>query len=464
MKNLVATLILIISLNCFSQNKQLLYNFTSIPQSLMTNPGSDIQYKWYMGVPLLSGISANVSSSGFTAYDLFSKNGIDFNTKLRNVISAVSRNDKIAINQQLEIFNVGFRIKNEFNTAFVSFGMYQELDMFAYMPKDYALLALNGNQDYIGKIFDLSDMNLRGELLSVFHFGLNKRINKKLIVGARAKIYSSIFNVSSTKNYGYLYTIPAENQFYKQVISSNLNLNTSGFTNYTKNYSGNAQSDIVNKTFLAGNTGLGFDAGLTYYPKDNIQYTASISDVGFIRHTKQIENYGLNGNFVQDGLSPDFLNPSTSTTSFIEKFKEDIPYVNDSKKYTSFRLAKLNASFQYSFGKKNISECNCSENEQLYTNSFGAHFFAMFTPRIPMMALTTFYRKKIKESLELKASYTLDSFSNNNIGLGVSTQLKKINFYFLADNLLEYKDLSRANSLSFQLGFNIIFADKQEKN
>ena len=31
---------------------------------------------------------------------------------------------------------------------------------------------------------------------------------------------------------------------------------------------------------------------------------------------------------------------------------------------------------------------------------------------------------------------------------------------FLADNLLEYRDFSKAKSLSFQLGLNIIFADK----
>jgi hypothetical protein len=49
----------------YSQNKQLLYNFTSIPQTLMTNPGADVKYNWYFGVPLLSGISANVGSSGF---------------------------------------------------------------------------------------------------------------------------------------------------------------------------------------------------------------------------------------------------------------------------------------------------------------------------------------------------------------------------------------------------------------
>jgi hypothetical protein len=77
---------LLISISCLSQNKQILYNFTSVPQSLMINPGADVSYKFYFGVPLVSGISVSAGSSSFSAYDLFANNGVDFNTKLRDVV------------------------------------------------------------------------------------------------------------------------------------------------------------------------------------------------------------------------------------------------------------------------------------------------------------------------------------------------------------------------------------------
>ena len=54
-----------------------MYNFTSVPQSMLSNPGSDVNYNWFVGFPLLSGISANVNSSGFSVYDLFADNGVD---------------------------------------------------------------------------------------------------------------------------------------------------------------------------------------------------------------------------------------------------------------------------------------------------------------------------------------------------------------------------------------------------
>ena len=153
MRKIILIFVLFIKVGCFSQNKQILYNFTSVPQSLLTNPGSDVKYNWYFGIPLLSGISANVGSSGFSAYDLFADNGVDFNVKLRNVVFSTTRKDRMALNEQIELFNGGFKIAGEQGDSYISFGMYQEFDFMSYVPKDIAILALDGNRDYLGKLF-----------------------------------------------------------------------------------------------------------------------------------------------------------------------------------------------------------------------------------------------------------------------------------------------------------------------
>jgi hypothetical protein len=459
MRKTLLLLILLGSINCFSQNKQILYNFTSTPQSLLTNPGSDVKYNWFVGIPLLSGISTNVVSSGFSVYDLFANNGVDFNTKLRNVVFSTSRKDKVAINEQLEIISGGFKLGDwQESGTYLSFGMYQEMDVLAYMPKDYAILALDGNQNYLGKVFDLGDLNARGEMLTVFHLGIHKNVSEKLILGARGKIYSSIFNVSSTRNSGYFYTIQGTNSIYEQVISANGLVNTSGFTNYTNNYTGNAKSDIMKKALLGGNLGLGLDLGLTYYPQKNLQFTASLIDIGFVRHTKDFQSYSYNGYYKAEGLTPDFI--AGNTNNLVKEFNDAIPLDTLNFKYNTWRPLKFNSSIQYSFGDGRNSDCVCDGNDAAYKNSIGAQLFAMSAPRAPLMALTAYYRRKIFDSLEMKATFTVDSFSSKNIGLGLSTTLGKVNFYVLADNLLEYRDISKANSLSFQLGFNIIFPDK----
>jgi hypothetical protein len=93
----------------------------------------------------VSGISVSAGSSSFQ-HDLFANNGVDFNTKLRDVVDRSSRKDFLAINEQVELFNGGFKLGDWFeNKGYVSFGMYQEFDFLMYMPKDIAILALDGN-------------------------------------------------------------------------------------------------------------------------------------------------------------------------------------------------------------------------------------------------------------------------------------------------------------------------------
>lgn len=462
MKKIILLLVLFGSVKCISQNKQILYNFTSIPQSLMTNPGADVKYKWYFGIPLLSGVYAHGGSTGFSPYDLFANDGVDFNVKLRNVVSSISKKDHVAINEQLEIFSGGFKVGDWDSNSYVSFGMYQEFDFLSYMPKDLAILALYGNRDYIGKSFDLGDLNGKTEMLSTFHVGYHKQINEDLIIGVRGKIYSSAFNANSTRNSGYFYTIPSPKGGYEQVIYSDMELNTSGISEYTKDeYSGNVAKDIIKKTFFGGDLGLGFDAGLTYYPKKNIQITASLVDIGFITHTKDVESFRYKGYYKYEGVNPKFTTPN-SAESVYQEFKDAIPLDTLHSKYTTWRPAKFNSSFQYSFEESRDSDCNCEGNDLAYKNNLGAQLFVMSTPRTPFRALTAFYKRNFSSNLQLKATYTIDSYSYSNIGLGLSSNIGPVNLYILADNLLEYRDVSKANSLSFQFGLNILFKESND--
>ena len=461
MRKIIILFVLFFSCYSFSQNKEILYNFTPQPQSLLTNPGADVKYKWFFGVPLLSGISANVGSTGFDAYSLFADNDVDFTTKVKNAVAATNSNDYVTANQQLEIFTAGFRVGGEESKSYISFGMYQELDSFIYIPTDLAILALYGNKDYIGKYFDLGDLKVKAELLSVFHVGFNKQINEKLILGVRGKIYSSIFNGTSTHNSGYFITTQGENLIYDQAISSGLELNTSGIAKYLdENYDGDIASDmredISQRAFFGGNLGLGLDLGLTYYPKRNIQITASLVDIGYISHSNDVETYTLKGEYHFKGVIPDFNSPGTLGDAY-EDFKKAIPLDTLYHSYKTQRPLKFYSSFQYSFEEDRQTECNCVVDEDSwYRSAVGVQLFAMSTPRQPMLALTGYYRRRILQGLQMKATYTVDSYSASNIGLGLTTKIGVVNFYALADNLLEYKDISKANALTFQIGFNII--------
>jgi len=348
----------------------------------------------------------------------------------------------------------------------LSFGMYLETDIIAYHPKDYAVLAYEGNANSIGRIFDLSDLNVSGEVVSVFHLGTTKKLNSKLTVGARGKIYSSVFNVNSTKNKGSFITQEGQNNFLEHTFNLDLSLQTSGIHSLTQDNNSDISDDVKairKRVLLGGNLGLGLDLGFTYDVTEQLTFEASVLDFGFIRHTKGIETYTLKGNYTYEGINPIFPEVEDGQTAdeywnevadnFEDLFKTD----TITAKFTTWRPLKLNAAVRYAFGEKAKKNCNCLANDIDYLNEVGAQLYAINRPKQPQLALTAYYYRRIFEGLRIKATYTLDSFSYTNVGLGVSTQLGAVNVYFFADNLLEYLNLAKAQSASMQLGLNLVF-------
>lgn len=260
MKN-TCTLFLLITCLSFSQNKQVLYGFKEIPQSLLLNPGAQIENDWFVGVPLVSQIHANVGMTGISVHDVFADDGRDFNTKLKDAIYSMDANDLFVVNQQLEILSGGFAFGSSYEKdQYLSFGLYQETNVVVYFPKDYAILAYEGNQNNINRIFDLSHLNVSGEVLSVFHVGYNKKLNEKLTVGARGKIYSSTINFNSVKNTGTFVTVPGDDNFYKHLFNLDLELQTSGATSLLNDDNSDFSEDIKelkSRVLFGGNLGLG---------------------------------------------------------------------------------------------------------------------------------------------------------------------------------------------------------------
>ncbi|MEM6540641.1 MAG: DUF5723 family protein, partial [Bacteroidota bacterium] len=281
-----------------AQNKQLLYDFYEIPQALLLNPGMKTSYAWHSGIPLLSGLSIQAGTSGITVNDIFANDGIDFTTKVREqVVNGLSRNDEFGGSAQIEVFNVGFRNANR-PDDYISFGMYGEFFVAQYWPKDLAVLAFEGNANNLNRRFSLDHIATQGEAVNVFHVGINRRINRKWTVGARAKLYSSVFEFKSANNSGYFVTTPGENNILRNTLVADVTLRTSGveeILDILEEDSGNLQADlarlVMRRSLLGGNLGLGFDLGFTHNFRRNSFITASILDLWFIYHINDVKNY-----------------------------------------------------------------------------------------------------------------------------------------------------------------------------
>lgn len=458
------------------QNKQLLYDFQEIPQALLLNPGMQTPYQWHAGIPLISGIAFQGGISGISVDDLFANDGLDINDKVRDrAVFGLSKRDEISGVYQLEVFYGGFRGKNNPENYF-SFGLYNEGLVINYWPSDLAILGYEGNADQLGRRYDLSHLKTRGELLNVFHFGWNRIWNRNLTVGARGKIYSGILDFNSSNNDGYFVTTEGQNNLLASTLVADMRLRTSGLDDILDIIDDDSidnASEITKifakRGFFGGDLGLGLDLGFSYQFDSRTYITGSLLDLGLIYHSGDISNYTLQGEDTIEGIEiilPDALaDPNADFwQELVDEIEALIPFEDNENNYITFRPVKLYGSIRHNFGESGISDeiCDCTdqakskEQNLQYENSVGGQIYAIHRPRGPQVAVTAFYQRRFGNVLALKGTYTVDKFTYTNIGLGMSLQAGPVNFYLLADNLLEYGNIAASNYASFQFGLNII--------
>lgn len=466
MRNLFTFILCSIGFFAISQNKQILYGFDDIPQSLLVNPGLEVDQEMHIGIPLLSQIHFNGGSSGVTIYDIFQDTNTDINDRIRNKIHQMKNSDFITANVQLGIVDFGWKSKNG---TYFSGGIYQEMDFITYFPKDFAILALEGNSEYIGNTYNFSDIKAQGDLSTVYYFGLNKQVNRKLTLGARLKLYSSMFSFRSVDNSGYFVTNSGEDNIYQHTIkNADLTLNTSGFASLKDSNENEQIKELLGRSFFGGNIGVGVDLGFNYEINKALKISASALDIGAVFNSKDVESYHAYGSYSLDGINLLFpaLNEGEPTIPYYDNLEDEIDQqfkIDELQaSYVQFRPVKVNAAMGYGFGKYyGYKGCNYLRmaGRQYFKHHVGLQIYSIFRPKAPQTAATLFYRRKFTDFLTAKATYTVDSYSFTNVGLGISTNLGMVNFYVTADNLLKYGNLAKAKSLSLQLGLNIIFKE-----
>ncbi|WP_286760966.1 DUF5723 family protein [Salegentibacter sp. UBA1130] len=461
-------LFLIISGTVVAQNKPLLFNVDDLPQTLMSNPGAQINFTGHIGIPFFSQIHLSAGSTGADLYDVFANDGTNINTRIQETMRNMDSRDYFSINQQLEIFSMGWKIDKK---NYLSTGIYQEMDVFSYFPKDPAILANEGNNDYLNEPFYFDDVSFTGEIMTVYHLGINHKFDNRLTVGARAKLYSSIFNAESTGNTGRFttYTTPdGRNVYNHEVVDMNVLINTSGFAPL-KEEEGmtveQATAELLSRSFFGGNVGFGLDLGLSYILHEQFILSGSVQDLGAVFQRKDVENYRYFGSYETSGIEPLFpeLDANEEALPYWDDFEDEVDRnlrdETTNQSYTTWRPIKANFAMEYGFGPAFLPCHYLSVKKVRYMNLLGMQLSGVKRPKGFVYAFTTYWDRKINENQRLKVSYSLDDYSLTNIGLMYTRTFNKFNVYLAANNLLAFPNLAKAHSASLQLGMQLIFND-----
>ena len=424
------------------------FSFGETPQTLMLNPGSETNYKSHYGIPVLSNFQFTIGNTGFQMGDLFSNDSRSFNEKFEKVINQLEPYDYINLNTKIDVLSFGYRYNNK---TYISVGFYEELDLMVYFPKDAIEGLYFGNDPFFNRSFSISQAIMKADLMGVLHAGISKKIDEKLTIGGRFKIYSSSLNVETNNNSGSI-TTTTNNINISRLTLQNLDagVSTSGIDNI--------EEDVLSNTFLGGNLGIGFDVGLTYHFSPQIEFTGSILDLGFVKHSKNTRNFSAKGNYVLDGIN--FEYNSDDPIDYWKQLEQDIdariPSEETEDAYTSWRPMKLNAALKYSFGERRNKFCYTKTHKQYYYNSIGFQMHTIMRPLKPQFSFTSFYEKSLSQKIHTKFTHTINDYSSTIFGAGASLQLGKLHVFGALDNVLGVRDLSTLNTISLNFGLNII--------
>jgi len=421
--------------------QQIAFSFGETPQTLLLNPGSETNYKSHFGIPVLSNFQLTIGNTGFQMGDLFSNDSRPFNEKFEKVLEQLSPDDYINLNTKIDVLNFGYRYNNK---IYISVGFYEELDLMVYFPKDAIEGLYYGNDPFFNRSFSVSQAIMKADLLGVLHAGISKKIDEKLTIGGRFKIYSSSLNVETNNNSGSITTTTNTTNITRLTLQNlDAEVSTSGVDNFS---------------LLGGNLGVGFDVGLTYHFSPQIEFTGSILDLGFVKHSKNTRNFTAKGNYVLDGINFEYNpdDPIDYWEQLSNDFKARIPNEETEDAYTSWRPMKLNAALKYSFGERRNKFCYTKTHKQYYYNSIGFQMHTIMRPLKPQFSFTSFYEKSLSQKIYTKFTHTINDYSSTIFGAGASLQLGKLHVFGALDNVLGVRDLSTLNTISLNFGLNII--------
>ena len=446
MKIYILFLILAITTSINAQ-QQLSFSFGEIPQNLMLNPGAETNFKSHYGIPVFSNFQLTIGNTGFQMGDLFSNDSRSFNEKFEKVLDQLSPDDYINLNTKVDVLSFGYRYDNK---TYISVGFYEELDLMVYFPKDAIEGLYYGNDPFFNRSFSISQAIMKADILGVLHAGMSRKVDEKLTIGGRVKIYSSSLNVETNNNSGSI-TTTTNNINISRLTLQNLDaeIRTSGITD---------SNDVFSNTLLGGNLGLGFDVGLTYHFSPQLEFTGSILDLGFIKHSKNTRNFTAKGNYILDGIN--FEYNSDDPLDYWQQLEQDIdariPTEETENAYTSWRPMKLNAALKYSFGERRNKFCYTKTHKQYYYNSIGFQIHTIMRPLKPQFSFTSFYEKSLSKKIHTKFTHTINDYSAAIFGVATSLQVGKLNIFGVLDNILAVTDVASANNISLNFGFNIV--------
>ena len=414
------------------------YFLSNLPQQFRLNPAYQPEYKVFIGLPGLSGVSVNYLNSSFTVEDLLFKRDDSVYMDVNKFYKSLHKRNYIAFNNENSILSIGVKAKSWYGTLDIT----QKNDFLFRYNKDLFTFLKYGNTDHPSMDFGKLGVNLNSYIEVAL--GLSKQVNSKLTVGGRLKYLAGIANAHMTDSE--LDVVTEKDGTMK--IHSRQNIRITAPVNIRNEQTGLPfepnqpidwddfdfnTDDIGVADFLnTKNPGFAIDLGGEYQFNDKIKLFASLTDLGFIHWGNKDFRYNFyqdarftwEGADISNSVNKDnvgYISIDSAFTKLTDQLKDSLQLRSRGKAYTTMVSPKLYLGATYQL------------NRTFYV---GGLFRASLVDKMFIPSLTASVNGRLMRNVSASVSYSITRGSYVNLGAGLTAKLGPFQLYLETDNLL----------------------------
>ncbi|MBQ5779216.1 MAG: OmpA family protein [Paludibacteraceae bacterium] len=455
-----------IEIGLFAQHVNTTYFMKNISERHEYNPAFQPISNFYLDLPAFPNLKMEVGNNSLSIKDIFETKNIDGQQQLITALHPQGDRDKLLknIRPKMRIFadfsinllDFGFRIKEK---NYFTFGISQKVFAESVIPKDIFTLLIKGNGD--GREFNLRSLGIDATTYTEFALGYSRIINEQWTVGGKFKYLMGQANVSTHFKDFDLYAgidkweLEGNGEIRTSIPYMTIPKNEDGSLNFEGINFESFSTDNITNTIFTTNWGLGLDLGATYKPLENLELSASFTDIGFIHWRKNNYRVSTDGEFEFEGI-PYSVNDNIEENleQIGDNFLNAFTVEHKNKSYVTALRTRMNIGAEYSVVNDKIG--------------FGLLSSTLFTNKYVSSDLTTSVNFRPCKFFSSSFSYSLADGNWSTIGFGAQMCLGIFNMYLVVDHIplafTQQKIPSRYEHASIEMGWTWTIGNMYDKD
>jgi len=452
-----------------------LYFMKGVPQSNRINPARQPECGFYFGIPAISPLSLELSSSSLAYQDLIYPHPsedslITFLHPLGDqqaFLKELKPLNYVISDLGTSLFSMGFRT----GIGFFSLDVTTRVDGDVYYPGDLARLVLEGADE--GETYTLDGTGVDLSAFDEVSLGWSGAIGNSIQIGLRGKMLFGVGNLNTNRSdlsvstSEELWNIRSHMEYHASLPFAEVIYDNDGMIEdiiIDEELENLNPGAIARTAFNMNNLGLGLDLGIDFRPSDRWLLSASVLDIGYIRWTDEVHkvSYITDYDFTSQEIDPfEFTDDFTFNDWIDSTFSE----IGDS----------LAGALEFTPGG--------IYSRRLNTKLFvGASWYATPNINFGLLSRTDFLKESVVEQLTASANFRAGRFLNftlsysyinsyfKNFGAGISFNAGPLNIYVVSDNtlnaLLWPQEVQSANlwfGMNFAVGYKQFTKDDLDR-